>query len=591
MAVDLPRLETDKPYTYLLPIEPTPGLFVSVPFHGRTVKGYVLGPTDDVPGRVLPVRRVLSSVPLFAAGDLELYRWMADRYVIPLATVIGRAHPPRVAGEEGRPAPDPEPLPARAPPDVLAGYRHGEALRAACRSGSGAFVFRPLPDHEAGACLEAVDACVAGGRRAIVVVPEAEPLPETARAVKEAYGEAALLYVGGGQRARYRWWLDMLAGRWPVVVGTQRAVLAPVADLGLVWVNREAHPALREDRAPRHHARDVALARAGLSGAVAVLAGLCPSAEAVALAGRGGAVTIRAPRQAERRAAPLVETVRPDREEIAHRLASRLRETDGAFLLVSRRGAGVARVCRTCGAPARCATCGGTLQASGGRTRCTVCGAEGACASCGGTSFGIDPRGVEHVEARARRLTDLPVRRVDEGPAAEPPGPGRVVVGTAAAVKDFGPLRVGLVSVLDADAARRRPGFSAPEQSLATWMEAAMWAGPRGSGGRVVVQTAEPADPAIQALIRWDPLHLHRHEAARRAEAGFPPGHPVFRLVGPAGLPNAVKDLDPVHVLATSLGDETVCLVTLRPDAVSGLREWVRTHPGVVARVEAEPQL
>jgi primosomal protein N' (replication factor Y) len=102
VAVDVRRLELDRAFTYLLPddVQAPPGTLVSVPFHGRTVKAWVLGPAAEVPSRVLPVRRVLSKVPVFPERDLPLYRWVSERYISPLAAVIARAHPPRVASEE-----------------------------------------------------------------------------------------------------------------------------------------------------------------------------------------------------------------------------------------------------------------------------------------------------------------------------------------------------------------------------------------------------------------------------------------------------------------------------------------------------------
>jgi primosomal protein N' (replication factor Y) len=442
-------------------------------------------------------------------------------------------------------------------------------------------------------CLEAVAACVGGGRDAIVLVPEAEPLPETARAVAEAFGDAALVLVGGDKRRRYRAWLDILGRRYRVVIGTRPAVFAPLSHLGLVWVNREAHPGHREPRSPYHHVRDIALARARLHRAVCVLAAHCPSAEAVALANSGDAVAVRAPRSAERAAGPLVETVRPERQDITPRLASVIRSAEGAFLLESRRGYGIARICRTCGQLARCPACGGGVSIRQGQPVCMVCGAQAPCANCGGTKFGIDGGGTERVQELAASMTEIPIHIVESAERARPPSPGSVVVGTAAAVKDFGPSRVGLVAVLDADRARTRAGLSAPEQTLATWMEAALWAGPRGSGGRVLVQTTSPADPAIQALVRWDPWHFHRHEHRRREEAGFPPGFPVFRVLGGAGLERAVTELDAVNVLVSRSDGEAVSLLTLHPDAVSGFRQWVLRHleDGAVSRVEAEPQL
>ncbi|HEX5947957.1 MAG TPA: hypothetical protein VFZ45_00175, partial [Actinomycetota bacterium] len=105
--------------------------------------------------------------------------------------------------------------------------------------------------------------------------------------------------------------------------------------------------------------------------------------------------------------------------------------------------------------------------------------------------------------------------------------------------------------------------------------------------------TREPADPAIQALIRWDPEVLHRSERARREAAGFPPGHPVFRVTGTPPLADALASIRPVHLLTSSIGAETVSLVTVQPDAVPRFRERIVTWvgEGIVTRVEAEPQL
>jgi primosomal protein N' len=205
----------------------------------------------------------------------------------------------------------------------------------------------------------------------------------------------------------------------------------------------------------------------------------------------------------------------------------------------------------------------------------------------------VERGGTERLEEWAAGLTGLPVSRVDAGEQATPPAPGRVVVGTAAAVKDFGSLRIPLVAVLDPDRARRRAGLGAPEQALATWMEASAWAGSREEGGRVLVQTAEPADAAIQALIRWDPWHFHRAERRRRTDAGFPLGFPVFRVTGSPALADALAALEPVTLLTSAADGKTVCLVTLRPNAVSRFRERVIefAQEGTVSRVEAEPQL
>ena len=49
--------------------------------------------------------------------------------------------------------------------------------------------------------VEGVRACLAGGRRAIVLVPEASPMPATTAALVEAFGERVCVFAGGDARS------------------------------------------------------------------------------------------------------------------------------------------------------------------------------------------------------------------------------------------------------------------------------------------------------------------------------------------------------------------------------------------------------
>src|SRR6185437_6301294 len=102
-----PLLALDKAFTYDLPAELDAGVgsYVRFRFHGKLTKGWVLGPTSDLPARTLPVMRAVSPVRYFDAELLELARWISTRYVTPLAEVLGAMSPPRVASEEEALAP------------------------------------------------------------------------------------------------------------------------------------------------------------------------------------------------------------------------------------------------------------------------------------------------------------------------------------------------------------------------------------------------------------------------------------------------------------------------------------------------------
>ena len=559
------------------------GSSVLVPFHGKLIRGWVLGATDDVPARMLEVRRVVSPVRFFDETMLGLLRWVSDRYIAPLAAVIGRSHPPRVVSEESSQPVSGVPIDDRpSATDLLRAYRDASALTDAIARGSGAFVLRPAPEDEASSVVELVGRSLAAGRRAIVVVPESTPRPATAQALMAAFGDRVGSLVGGDRRARYRSWLEIRSGTYDVVVGTRSAVFAPLAPLGLIVVSRESHAAHREDRSPYYHARDVCLERARREDAVCVLSALCSSSEAAAL-------KLPTVSPSSRRWPP-VEVVPPGSEGRAPRLIRALKEARRGFVLAPLHGYGLAQVCRSCGRPAACASCGGALRSTEGAVRCVVCEAPGRCASCGSADFGIRRGGAERVEEWVRAIAAVPVHRVASGGRARLPKAREILVGGTEAVRELGPGGLDLVAILDADLMERRPGLLARERSVATWMEAAAWARP---AGRAIVQSSHPGDPAVQALVRGNPDRFLAEDMKRRAEAGFPVGAAVFRIAGQPGLDRELEAIHPITLLTTSDGGQTVCLLALEAGRTRELGVLVRSLAArdLISRVEAEPHL
>jgi primosomal protein N' (replication factor Y) len=91
------------------------------------------------------------------------------------------------------------------------------------------------------------------------------------------------------------------------------------------------------------------------------------------------------------------------------------------------------------------------------------------------------------------------------------------------------------VVLLDTWLALARPDLRTDEEALRRWLGAAGLAAP-GAG---VVAVGDPAHPALQALVRWDPAGFARREAGARSEAHLPP---ASRLATITGDPGAVDD-------------------------------------------------
>jgi hypothetical protein len=187
----------------------------------------------------------------------------------------------------------------------------------------------------------------------------------------------------------------------------------------------------------------------------------------------------------------------------------------------------------------------------------------------------------------AGRSAAAPARRI---PRPRVPRGREILVGGPEVVRDLGPAELDLVGILDADLAERRPGVAARERALAVWMEAVAWA---RADGRAIVQSAHAGDPAIQALVRGNADRFHADERRRRAAAGFPVGSAVFRVAGGDGLARTLETLDPITILTSAAGGQTVCLLALQRHRVPAFGRAMRelAARGEVSRVEAEPHL
>jgi primosomal protein N' (replication factor Y) len=330
VVLDSAPAHLEGPLDYLIPPgEPVHlGSRVEAVLAGRRMLGLVVDvvPGSDLdPARLRPLRRSLGAFAWVRSDELDVLRWAAARFAAPLGDVVRHALPrrgvdvERIAAREGWLPPDGPVDPARTaagrdrtptasdvPPAWAAYGADGAELHAAAREGEGSWLWRPLPGEDVAERLgELVTACLAGGRDALVIVPD--PSSPTAAAVLAAVAaagvEAVDLRGGPTPRAAYRAWLRCRAGRVRVAVGERGAAFLPLARLGLAVVLDEASPVHKERRSPRHHVREVLLERARRAGAVGLAVGAVPSAAATALvaAGRvrvvgGAAPSARAPR-------------------------------------------------------------------------------------------------------------------------------------------------------------------------------------------------------------------------------------------------------------------------------------------------------
>ncbi|HZB49691.1 MAG TPA: primosome assembly protein PriA, partial [Mycobacteriales bacterium] len=180
VVVDVPLAHLDRPFDYLVPAtldgEVAAGTRVRVRFAGQLVDAVVLErvATTDHDGRLAYVERAVSAEPVLAPEIARLARAVADRWAGSLTDVLRLALPPRHARVEAEPAREPASPPELPPGAGWDPYPTGPAFLRALTAGRPArAVWSALPGEDWAARLaEAAAATAAGGRGAVLVVPD-----------------------------------------------------------------------------------------------------------------------------------------------------------------------------------------------------------------------------------------------------------------------------------------------------------------------------------------------------------------------------------------------------------------------------------
>ena len=401
--------------------------------------------------------------------------------------------------------------------------------------------------------LAAVEAALAQGRGAIVLVPEIGLTPQTLGRFRERFGDGVALthsQLTDGERADE--WRRLRSGEARICVGPRSAVFAPVRDLGLIVIDEEHDPSYKQEGDPRYDARAVARHRAASAGAALVAGTATPRPESWLELDR-----IELPERVDGRAMPAVDILdmreRSGRSGPFHprtrEALENLRAVGGkAILLVNRRGYAPHLSCRSCGRAWECPECDVSLVVHR-RTRrlaCHHCGhterSPEACPDCGSVSLAEAGAGSERIEAELAGMLDpLPVMRLDSDSASGAGGhqsvlrrfqdaEAGVLVGTQMVAKGHDFADVTLSVVLDADASLRFPDFRAEERTFALVAQLAGRSGRGDRGGRVLVQTLAPEAPSIAAAAHHDAAGFLAGELERRRELGYPPYASLVRV-------------------------------------------------------------
>ena len=412
--------------------------------------------------------------------------------------------------------------------------------------------------------LAAMQRALDRGFASILLVPEIGLTPQMAGLLDAAFGtQVALLHSALTPEERSEQWRRIHRGEAPIVVGTRSAVFAPLENLGLILVDEEHDQSYKQEETPRYNARDVAVVRAKLAGAVVVLGSATPSLETWQNATLGRYTLIEMRDRVNERPLPEVELVDMRREFqetgqgqlFSRALVEETRRTlergEQAIILLNRRGYSFAVICRACGEKLECQNCAialthhkppaedAGLAREGQRLECHYCGYKrtvpARCPKCASEHLYYLGAGSQQGEERlAEIFPGARIGRMDRDTvrgrhdlerllARLHSGEINLLVGTQMIAKGHDIHGVTLVGVVGCDHALSMPDFRAAERVFQLMTQVSGRAGRGDLPGRVIVQTYYPDHYAITAASTHNYAGFVERELKYRRWMHYPP--------------------------------------------------------------------
>ncbi len=491
--------------------------------------------------------------------------------------------------------------------------------------------------------IQAIREVVSYGRQAIVLVPEISLTPQTIRRFRCRFDSVAVLHSHLSDSERHWHWNRIASGQVQVIVGARSAVFAPTPHLGIIVIDEEHETSFKQDETPRYHAREVARERARLEGIPLLLGSATPTLESWWRANAGNFISrgalapgsdARSEEQPHANAFRQIPAVPDDLlltitnrvaklplppvsivdtrndpyvsrgEAIGRALGAQiqqaLRDNGQIILFLNLRGFAPTVWCKACRETIRCPHCDITLtfHKDKNRVRCHSCDYETdpltQCPKCGHPGvyyFGIGTQKLEQeVKAKFGKSICL---RMDSDTMKKPGshdealerfrmGEAKILLGTQMIAKGLDFPNVTLVGVINADTLLHSPDMRASERTFQLIAQVAGRTGRSERGGRVIVQSANPSEPAIALAAQHDYLGFAALELRHRHEAKAPPFRSLIRIILRGASEERVKQ--EALAMATLLRTTaerlalTVRLLGPAPCQITKLRDLWRFH-------------
>jgi len=569
--------------TYSSDAKLTPGQIVLVPLGRRTVLGIVYRQVKSVNFPTKPITKLLLPTPI-PLHLLKSIFWLAKYYLTPIPQVANlmipagllsrnalKGHLEALEGACAKNLP-PTPLSTQTPlesplrtPRIPLNSAQSRALNELQSVSSPTRLLRGITGSgKTNIYLQLTADTLAQGHSVILLVPEIALTSQLVKVFQQTFGHSiTLIHSQQTMTERRKIWLDiLLQGQSPcpqIIIGPRSALLAPVANLGLIIIDEAHEGAYYQENPPRYSALRLASFMASTCKIPCILGTATPNIIDYHLA-KVKKSLVELNQKAKSTATQSQVTVidLKNREDFTKNryfstplltaIEKNVKARHQSLIFHNRRGSAPVTLCENCGWQALCPNCylPMILHADTYTLSCHICGHEekvpSSCPNCQHAGIVHKGFGTQLLESELHKL--FPYAKIarfdgdnkkDSDLAAQydtvKNGNIDILIGTQTLARGLDLPHLATVGIVQADAGLSLPDFAAEERTFELLTQVI---GRVGRGhldvANVFIQSYRPDHPVIQAAIRSDYPKFATYLLKLRHEQQMPPFTYLARL-------------------------------------------------------------
>ena len=402
--------------------------------------------------------------------------------------------------------------------------------------------------------MQIIEKVLETNNSAILLVPEISLTPQMLDRFIGRFGKEklAVLHSKLSVGERHDEWIKIKEGKAKIIIGARSAIFAPAKNLGIIIIDEEHDSSYKSESSPRYNAKELAEKICIENNIPLVLGSATPDIKTFYRAKKNEIKLLKLTKRANNSSLPSVEIVDLKKElatgnksmlsfSLYEAMKQNIQEKKQTILFLNRRGYSTFIMCRECGYTMKCPNCNISLtyHSFQNKLKCHYCGHEEnpvkICPSCGSDKIRYFGTGTQKLEEEIKKIfPEASTIRMDVDTVTKKNSHEEILnrfknenidilIGTQMVVKGHHFPKVTLVGVIAADSSLNIDDFRANERTFQILTQVAGRAGRENYPGKVIIQTYNPDNFAIEFSKEQNYDLFYKTEIELRKQLKYPP--------------------------------------------------------------------